>query len=334
MLRRYFVGKRTGNGEYSDSGGGEHVGSGLADAQFIILFTAAVLGQLSPPADGGRGTVLSGFGGEGRSGSEECSHRTESAAGGAHYEKILRANSRSGGLDFHWDDWADQGDHDIRCQQGGETCYLCCPVRRKCYTIAAEQSAVEVENHEPFGAKWSMFCRLKVRSYVLVANVAGTLKVAPLQILKFPVVLPHKFLDAEKFNLRFSDASEITEIADKLRWYRYQKGLRQRDVADYAGIDRSTYIHYEEAGRDFYPKEHMEKLAELFEVPLEDLLDDYNLFLLRGQGAQIKAIRQRLGLTQKAYAAQLGVPLQKFKRWEQGSVQIFKSTWEKYFKQT
>ena len=114
----------------------------------------------------------------------------------------------------------------------------------ECYTIAAEQSAVEVENHEPFGAKWSMFCRLKVRSYVLAANVAGTLKVAPLQILKFPVVLPHKFLDAEKFNLRFSDASEITEIADKLRWYRYQKGLRQRDAADYAGIDRSTYIHY------------------------------------------------------------------------------------------
>ena len=124
-----------------------------------------------------------------------------------------------------------------------------------------------------------MFCRLKVRSYVLAANVAGTLKVAPLQILKFPVVLPHKFLDAEKFNLRFSDASEITEIADKLQWYRYQKGLRQRDAADYAGIDRSTYIHYAEAGRDFYPKEHMEKLAELFEVPLENLLDDYKAAL-------------------------------------------------------
>ena len=203
----------------------------------------------------------------------------------------------------------------------------------KCYTIAVEQTAVEVENHEPFGAKWSMFCRLKVRSYVLAANVAGTLKVAPLQILKFPVVFPHKFLDAEKFNLRFSDASEITEIADKLRWYRYQKGLRQRDAADYAGIDRSTYIHYEEAGRDFYPKEHMEKLAELFEVPLEDLLDDHNLFLLRGQGAQIKAIRQRLGLTQKAYATQLGVSLGNLKHWEQNRKQIFKSTWEKYFKQ-
>ena len=121
-----------------------------------------------------------------------------------------------------------------------------------------------------------MFYHLKVHSYVLAANFAGALKVAPLRILKFPVILPHKLLDAEKFNLQFSDASEITETADKLRWYRYQKGLRQSDVADYASIDRGTYIHYEKVGRDYYPKEHMEKLAELFEVSLVDLLDDYN----------------------------------------------------------
>ena len=207
-------------------------------------------------------------------------------------------------------------------------------MRGECYTIVTEETAVEVENHEPFGAKWSMFCRLKVRSYVLAANVAGTLKVAPLQILKFPVVLPHKFLDAEKFNLQFSDFSESTETADKLRWLRYQKGLRQRDVADYAGIDRSTYVHYEEYGKDLYPPEHMEKIAQLFEVPVERLLDDYNLFLRNGQGKQIKAIRMKLGLTQKQYADKLGVSLGNLKHWEQNRKQIFKSTWEKYFKQT
>ena len=142
----------------------------------------------------------------------------------------------------------------------------------------------------PFEAKWRLLARVGVHCYILISNVSGAVKVAPLQILKFPVVLPHKFQDAEKFNLQFPDFSEITETADKLRWLRYQKGLRQRDVADYAGIDRSTYVHYEEYGKDFYPPEHMEKIAQLFEVPVETLLDDYNLFLRKGQGEQIKTI--------------------------------------------
>ena len=190
-----------------------------------------------------------------------------------------------------------------------------------------------MENHEPFGAKWRLLARVGVRCYILLSNVSGAVKVAPLQILQFPVILPHKFQDAEKFNLRFSDFSEITETADKLRWLRYQNGLRQRDVADYAGIDRSTYVHYEEYGKDLYPPEHMERIAQLFEVPVESLLDDYNLFLRNGQGNQIKAIRTELGLTQKQYADKLGVSLGSLKQWEQNRKQIFKSTWEKYFKQ-
>ena len=185
-----------------------------------------------------------------------------------------------------------------------------------------------------FEAKWRLLARVGVRCYILISNVSGAVKVAPLQILQFPVILPHKFQDAEKFNLQFSDFSEITETADKLRWLRYQKCLRQRDVADYAGIYRSTYIHYEEYGKDFYSPEHMEKIAQLFEVPVDTLLDDYNLFLRNGQGNQIKAIRMKLGLTQREYADKLGVSLGNLKHWEQNRKQIFKSTWEKYFKQS
>ena len=200
----------------------------------------------------------------------------------------------------------------------------------KCYTIVVEQTAVEVAGRVSFEAKWHLLARVGVSCYILISNISGAVKVAPLQILQFPVVLPHKFQDAEKFNLQFSDFSEITETADKLRWLRYQKGLRQRDVADYAGIDRSTYVHYEEYGKDLYPPEHMEKIAQLFEVPVDTLLDDYNLFLRK----QIKAIRMKLGLTQKQYADRLGVNLGNLKHWEQNRKQIFKFTWEKYFKQT
>ena len=205
---------------------------------------------------------------------------------------------------------------------------------RKCYTNLTEETALQVAERVPFEAKWRLLAQVEVRCYILISNVSGAVKVAPLQILQFPVILPHKFQDAEKFNLQFSDFSEITETADKLRWLRYQKGLRQRDVADYAGIDRSTYVHYEEYGKDLYPPEHMEKIAQLFEVPVDMLLDDYNLFLRNGQGNQIEAIRTKLGLTQRQYADKLGVSLGNLKHWEQNRKQIFKSTWEKYFKQT
>ena len=202
----------------------------------------------------------------------------------------------------------------------------------KYYPNIAELSKDEVAKQAPFGAKWRLLAQVEVRCYILISNISGSVKVAPLQILQFPVILPHKFQDAGKFNLQFSDFSEITETADKLRWLRYQKGLRQRDVADYAGIYRSTYIHYEEYGKDFYSPKHMEKIAQLFEVPVERLLDDYNLFLRNGQGKQIKAIRMKLGLTQREYADRLGISLCNLKQWEQNRKQLFKSTWEKYFK--
>ena len=72
----------------------------------------------------------------------------------------------------------------------------------------------------------------------------------------------------------------------------------------------------------------MKKLSELFEVSLEKLLDEYNLFLYHGQGKQIKAMRTARNMTQAEYARRLGVPIGNLKQWETDRVQIFKSTWQ------
>ena len=72
-----------------------------------------------------------------------------------------------------------------------------------------------------------------------------------------------------------------------------------------------------------YSPKHMERIAQLFEVPVERLLDDYNLFLRNGQGKQIKAIRMKLGLTQREYADRLGISLCNLKQWEQNRKQLF-----------
>lgn len=168
--------------------------------------------------------------------------------------------------------------------------------------------------------------------YIMARHITEETKYYPLIQLSFPLFAPHTLVEAEKFNIRYPSPDMITNTADKLRWYRYRKALLQRDVADYAGIDRTTYSSYEEIGRDYYPLDKMELIAELLDVPVTELLDDFNLFLYNDQGRQIRAKRESLGLTQGQYAKLLGVNISNLKRWENNKVQIFKSTWEKLFR--
>lgn len=203
---------------------------------------------------------------------------------------------------------------------------------RKCYPLVAAQTSSEVAQIATFGGKGSAFCDLGGSAYVLSRHTTEGARYYPLFLRSFQLLAPHKLVEAEKFNLQYTDASQLTTIPDKLRWYRYQKALRQRDVADYLGIHRSTYVHYEEDGVDYYPIENMEKLAQLYEIPVTELLDDYNLFLYQGQGRQLRERRLSLNLTQSAFAKQLGVPLWSIKKWEYERVQITKSSWERYFK--
>ncbi len=125
---------------------------------------------------------------------------------------------------------------------------------------------------------------------------------APLYIHSFRLVQPHTLVEAEKFNLIYTDPTQIDNIADKL---------------------------YENTQRDYYPIEKMQKIAELFAVPVTDLLDEFNLFLYNGQGRQIKEMRRRRQMTQVEYARRLGVPFGTLQEWEQDRVQICKQTWRR-----
>ena len=145
----------------------------------------------------------------------------------------------------------------------------------------------------------------------------------------FRFIAPKKVSEAQKFALKFPTADKIETVADKLRYYRHQKGLYQSDVADYLGLERSTYIEYENPDRDYYSAEVMDKLAELFEVSVYDLLDDYNKFLYDGQGRNIKELRKQLQITQEELAKEMNVSLLKVKRWEQDKVRMFKYTYDK-----
>ena len=87
-----------------------------------------------------------------------------------------------------------------------------------------------------------------------------------------------------------------------MRWCRHHLGLMQREVAELIGISRNEYIDLETGSVDYYDREIVDKLAALFKIPSDDLLDDYNRFLYMGQGNVIKAYRERFGLGKKALA--------------------------------
>ena len=76
--------------------------------------------------------------------------------------------------------------------------------------------------------------------------------------------------------------SEITNPSDRLRWCRYGLDLLQKEVAAMVGMEEWLYRDLESGAfhRSFTP-ELADKLAALYGIPVEDILDDYTLFLHR-----------------------------------------------------
>ena len=58
------------------------------------------------------------------------------------------------------------------------------------------------------------------------------------------------------------------------------------------------------------------------------LLDEYNAFLFKGHGEQIRELREKQGLTQSEFAKIYGASLYKVRNWENGKIMVSKKTWE------
>ena len=105
---------------------------------------------------------------------------------------------------------------------------------RKCYALLTAPRHRNVAERTPFAEKWRPICHVGSNLTLMVRHTIRAITYSPLYIHSFRLVQPHTLVEAEKFNLRYTDPSQIDNTPDKLRWYRYQKGLLQRDVAEYA----------------------------------------------------------------------------------------------------
>ncbi len=200
---------------------------------------------------------------------------------------------------------------------------------RKCNTHITALFHIKQGNRVPSPLHWQVLQQENDHLFVLYRTFFGSVAYAPFYILRFPFYKVINVKQTKWYFERTEHPEQLVSTADKLRYYRCGKRLFQSEVADYAGINTSTYLSYESGGRDYYPIDKMKRIASLLDVDILELLDDYNRFLYDGQGKQIRKLRKSMGLTQYQFGKRMGVSTGAVKRWENDRVVIFKSTWEK-----
>ena len=107
---------------------------------------------------------------------------------------------------------------------------------------------------------------------------------------------PRTTVEAQAFYRMYHSYADIPDPWDRLRWCRYGLDLLQKEVAAMVGMEEWLYQDLESGAfhRSFTP-ELADKLAALYGIPVEDILDDYTLFLHRGGGAFLRRYREAKG---------------------------------------
>lgn len=138
--------------------------------------------------------------------------------------------------------------------------------------------------------------------------------------------IAHCSSEAEKYAGRYG---ELHSVPERLRWCRYKLGLMQKEIAQLAGISQTLYEEMERGDCQEYPAYAVDKLAGLYQVPVEDLLDEYSRFLYDGPVDQICAARERLGLSRAKFARLAGVGEKSVRDWETGQKKASRKSWER-----
>lgn len=164
-------------------------------------------------------------------------------------------------------------------------------------------------------------------------TVDGVSCFSPLCLHTFRLLAPRRLLDAQLFIQKYRRYEDINSVPDRLRWCRHSKGLTQEEVANAVGIYKRSYAKLELEHKETPSLDKMERLAAFFEIPISDLLDDYNLFLYRGQAQQVREHREKLGLNVPQFALHYKINPENVYAWESDAKVISRKMWQMCFKE-
>lgn len=141
--------------------------------------------------------------------------------------------------------------------------------------------------------------------------------------------LPSRCTIAERHNLLYSNPDQPHTVPEKIRYYRHKYLLHQNDVANALNMERTIYQSYEYNSREYYSLEVLEHLAVFYQIPPENLMDEYHRFLYHAPGIKIKQFRKQHGYTQEQLAEKLGVWRASVRAWEKEQKRISRKNYQK-----
>ena len=69
----------------------------------------------------------------------------------------------------------------------------------------------------------------------------------------------------------FIKTTKLETIAERIKYFRLLRNMKQSDVCEHIGVSRNTYLSYENPDRTSYPEGVLNKLAECFGVGVKSL---------------------------------------------------------------
>ena len=116
----------------------------------------------------------------------------------------------------------------------------------------------------------------------------------------------------------FEEKPKTNLPGDNLRYYRQRKQMTTRHIAEKLDIVPATVTMYEN-GKQPIPYDVAVKLADILEIEASLLYDDFSRFLAVPYTEVLKSVRTALGLSQKAFAEQMGLVPSYYYKLEEGS---------------
>lgn len=199
----------------------------------------------------------------------------------------------------------------------------------KYYTHITDFFAEKSSNTEHIFGFYHTIYRLNDHFKIMAKREDDNTIILPYYMSTIQFVFTRQIRYTHKFNVEVTDIKQLHTIGERLRFLRYKNNLLQTDVAAVLGIHPSSYINYESENKPQYSNNVLIKLAEFYKVDIEDIMDDYQIFLYRGQGRQIKLLREATGMNRAAFEKELGFPKGILKEWESERQVISRKSYNK-----